>query len=495
VKLLDRRRSSFRYLRLRARLGRARPTFSEPPPRPVGIKLELTYACNLRCGFCYTDSPRRTLERAVDLSDDAWRAIVEEAIELGIVEAVVTGGEPLLRRELALEVIERLTSEGIGVAFNTNGWFLDDEVVARLRGLPGLTVHVSLDGAAPHLHDASRGVPGSWRRAVEGIDRLLTAGVGVCVVHVVTPENEHRFAEMLEHMWVLGVPWIRPTPVVISGAAARGGEWSVDEAALRRVIEDFERRRGTAMRIDLRGGDAGSLASEGAIPPASLLVRPAGAVRTDSLRPFSYGNAARDGVAACWDRIRQRWRDPAVRRWAGAIRRGEDLGRLDLVPYLDEDLEIAEAGSMGAGARDAASRAAKLPAPVPLPEVDPEEELQTSAKLIRDLALRRRYRTAPVRAGGDPEEPVVRTREGRFLRLNRTAAIVMASLDGGTPQEAAARLEEVFGEVPGDGGLVAVGAARDLQAAGVLVPAGSDGPGPPADPGPSDLPGLEPTAT
>jgi len=66
---------------------------------------------------------------------------------------------------------------------------LDEEVARRLGAVPGVTAHVSLDGARAGLHDSSRGVPGSWRRAIEGIDRLLGAGVGVCVVHVVTPAN------------------------------------------------------------------------------------------------------------------------------------------------------------------------------------------------------------------------------------------------------------------------------------------------------------------
>ena len=96
------------------------------PDRPVGGKFELTYACNLRCDFCYTDSPRRTLERATDLPDDAWRRAVDEAIELGIIEAVVTGGEPLLRRELTLELVERLSGAGVAVSLNTNGWFVDE---------------------------------------------------------------------------------------------------------------------------------------------------------------------------------------------------------------------------------------------------------------------------------------------------------------------------------------------------------------------------------
>ena len=57
---------------------------------------------------------------------------MRQSLELGIVEAVVTGGEPFLRRELTLEVIEDLAGAGVGVTLNTNGWFVDDEVARRL---------------------------------------------------------------------------------------------------------------------------------------------------------------------------------------------------------------------------------------------------------------------------------------------------------------------------------------------------------------------------
>src|SRR4051812_28823391 len=157
--------------RVAHRLGFAPANARHAPPRaPVGAKFELTYSCNLTCPFCYTDSPRRTRERATDLSDEAWLRVIEDAIAAGIVEAVVTGGEPLLRRDLALEVIERLSSAGVGVTLNTNGWFVDAEVADRLARCKGLQVNISIDGASPGLHDSIRGVRGSWLRAVRGID-------------------------------------------------------------------------------------------------------------------------------------------------------------------------------------------------------------------------------------------------------------------------------------------------------------------------------------
>lgn len=491
MRLADRRHDSFRWLRLRERLRPRPQILTDTPERPIGIKLELTYACNLRCAFCYTDSPRRTLQRSTDLSDDAWRRIVSEAIELGVVEAVVTGGEPLLRRDLTLELIETMSAEGIGIAFNTNGWFVDEEIADRLRPLSTVTVHLSVDGAAPHLHDAQRGVPGSWRRAVEGVDHLLGAGVNVCIVHVVTPENAAHFGGMLEQMWTLGVPWMRPTPVVASGAAARGGDWAVNRDELTRAIREFEARRGTAMRIDLRPGTPGDIAFEGRRPPGSILVRPNGAARTDSLHPFSYGNAARDGVAACWERIRRRWRDDRVRRWAQSIKGSEDFGAGELVPYLDDEVELDGEGRATGGN---GGRSAPVPAPAPLPRANPAEDLEQAAARIRELALGRRYRLNPLRAGGgDGERIVRRVADGRYLRLNHSAGLVMDALDGGTPAAAATRLRDEAGAPAERAEDDALRALRELVANGIVAPARSGSTLPPRDPGTSDLPGMEPS--
>src|SRR5262249_52443651 len=160
-----------------ARRARWRPPSTRPPATPVGVKLELTHACNLRCGFCYTDSPRHTLARTPELSEEDWLTIVDEAIELGALEAVVTGGQRLLRRDLPLEVMERLDAAGVGTTLNTNGWFVDKAVADRLARCRGLSIFVSLDGATSAAHDASRGVPGGWARAVAAMDRLLARDV------------------------------------------------------------------------------------------------------------------------------------------------------------------------------------------------------------------------------------------------------------------------------------------------------------------------------
>jgi MoaA/NifB/PqqE/SkfB family radical SAM enzyme len=487
---MRRREESFTFGRLLWRLGRRPPrTLVAAPERPIGAKLEITYACNLRCGFCYTDSPRHTLQRTPELSDEEWREVARQSLDLGIVEAVVTGGEPFLRKELTLGLIEMLSEAGVGVTLNTNGWFVDEEVAGRLGALRGVTAHVSLDGARAGLHDGSRGVPGSWRRAVEGIDRLLGAGVGVCVVHVVTPDNAAGFADFLEQMWALGVPWVRATPVIVTGAAARGGDWRISKGALDETAEAFRKRHGKAMKVQVQPGTGGGISLQGRAAPGSYLVRPNGDVRPDSLRPFTFGNAIRDGVETCWVAIREGWDDERINRWADSMKRPEDLPKSDLVAYLDDEVVVAGGPPAKEGS---AGRDAPVPEPTAPKEVDPGQELAEAQEKVKDLAGQRRYKHAPLRWTGSEQQRFVRLAgDGTYLRLNESGGVVMDALNGGTLADAASALRARYEIDEAQARDDAEATTRELLRRGVVMAADAIGSFP-AEPGTSDLPGSEP---
>lgn len=438
---------------------------SVPPAQPVGAKLELTYACNLRCGFCYTDSPRHTLARTPELSDADWRLIVQELISIGVIEAVVTGGEPLLRRELALEVLEALDAAGVQASFNTNGWFVDEQIADRLARLGALRVFVSLDGVTPELHDRARGVPGSWRRAVSAIAALSDRGVRVNIVHVVTPENQHDAIEMVEHAWRLGAGGIRFTPVVPIGAAARGGSWKVDEDRLRSRVEEASRPFVGDLSVVVRpgfvpGGDARA--------PRALLVRPDGAVRTESVSPFRFGDALEDGLAASWARIVQEWDSPAVRAWQQPIRDGRrSLAGGDLVPYRDP-----EADPKAPESARAATGPVKLPAQVAALRDAGDGDVQAARALVKEIALGRRYRSAAARwTEGEQGARYVRVRGDTVTCLNPTAAVVMDACRQGPASDAVIMLAGRHPDVSRERlECDVIDAARRLLARGVLAP-------------------------
>jgi MoaA/NifB/PqqE/SkfB family radical SAM enzyme len=443
--LRERLGPSMRARRLAHRLGfPLAEGIPQPPLRPVGAKLELTYRCNLKCPFCYTDSPRRTRERAADLANDEWRRVVDEVLALGTLEAVVTGGEPFLRRELALEVVERLDEGGVAITLNTNGWFVDDEIAGRLARCGDLQVNVSLDGATPELHDGVRGVPGSWARGVAAIDRLLQRGVPVRVIHVVTPANVDRLPQLLDHLWLLGVTSVRVTPVAPLGAAARETDWRVDGKVLRQIAGRFVANHGGVPRVDVVPLTFAGLADLEDVAPCALLVRPNGTVMIDSIRPFRFGRFPEDTLAACWDRIAGTWPQPEILRWADSISGPNGMRHASVVAYRDEEIPLAGTSN---GAHGSVADPARVPTAIPAVEAG---DLAAARARIVALALARRYRLADVRWSDDGTgRRWVRIRsERQACILNPTATRVMDACADGAPAVAVAALAARFPSQP-----------------------------------------------
>jgi hypothetical protein len=335
-------------------------------------------------------------------------------------------------------------------------------------------VHVSIDGVSAELHDASRGVRGSWRRAVDAIDMLLSRGGRVQVVHVVTPRNEGTFGELLEQMRILGPSSLRVTPVGKIGAASRGGQWAVDVSALQRRIDRFD--LASRPRVLLNDTVAGSLVAMDRAPEA-FLVRPNGAFLADSQHPFSFGHAARQPLAECWGGLQESWRSERVEGWRRGARNPDQAAARDLVAYRDEEEPVAgvapELGSTKKGGRELEQALELLATKAPEFPADGRGEVGAASGSVRDLALRRRYRLAPLRwSGSSRGQRLVRViASGEVRALNASAGRVMDALDGGSAEDATTRLlranpgiDRARAEVDA---LTAVGA---LVEAGIAVP-------------------------
>jgi MoaA/NifB/PqqE/SkfB family radical SAM enzyme len=128
---------------------------------------DITYACQLRCTHCYSESGRRA-SRKLPLEDmlrvaDAFGAMNPRSVHLA-------GGEPLLLEELP-RVASRISSYGIPVALFTNGMTLTQVNVSEVARLFSAT-HVSVDGATAPVHDGIRGRDGSFEAALGALSAL-----------------------------------------------------------------------------------------------------------------------------------------------------------------------------------------------------------------------------------------------------------------------------------------------------------------------------------
>ena len=109
-----------------------------------GIDLNLNNACNLRCKYCFTNSPKGDHVKEY-LDYDAIAKLADEADELGYFEFDLQGGELLLQPKKLFKVLEAIKPERFYLYLTTNGYYLDEKMANRLAEAKVSRVSVSID--------------------------------------------------------------------------------------------------------------------------------------------------------------------------------------------------------------------------------------------------------------------------------------------------------------------------------------------------------------
>lgn len=153
---------------------------------PNLMSVAINDVCNARCGHCSFFDGVETPGRYV-LSGADWAGVIRDAQALGVSIINLVGGEPLLSPEL--ETIVASVDKSLStVLLFTNGWHLAERAAGlRRSGLD--SVYVSIDAADAERHDALRGTPGLFERALHGLGVARRQGLSVGLSATITPES------------------------------------------------------------------------------------------------------------------------------------------------------------------------------------------------------------------------------------------------------------------------------------------------------------------
>ena len=170
-----------------------------PFTRPYVISWNLTYRCNLACEHCYLDAGGTPLVGSANFADrselgteECFKVIDEIAAFAPECVTILTGGEPLLRRDI-LEIVRRAAERGLWVVVGTNGVRISENVAGRLAEAGARGLSLSLDALDPERHDHFRKVCGAWQNTVEGAAILNRTGLPFIVQ---TTAGSHNLGEL-----------------------------------------------------------------------------------------------------------------------------------------------------------------------------------------------------------------------------------------------------------------------------------------------------------
>ncbi len=160
----------------------------------TGLRIALTPRCNLNCIYCHHEGEVRPNG---EISDEMVVSVARAAAELGVRSLKFTGGEPLLRRDLA-GLISQMPQD-LDISITSNGIFLAEQAGPLANA--GLDrVNVSLDSLRPQTYRAiTGGREGDLEKVLAGIDAAREAGLAPIKLNVVVlKENEAEIPDLID---------------------------------------------------------------------------------------------------------------------------------------------------------------------------------------------------------------------------------------------------------------------------------------------------------
>lgn len=182
---------------------------------PLVGSMELNFRCNLRCQHCYVAHGHNGLPGQQELNLAEIQRIFTEITQAGTLWFLLTGGEPLVRRDFP-DIYLAAKRSGLITTLFTNGTLLTPRLADLLAEYPPFAVEITLYGYTQETYERVTAIPGSYARCRRGIDLLLERRLPLRLKTIVMRLNQHELADMQAFASRLGVPF-RFDPILNAG--------------------------------------------------------------------------------------------------------------------------------------------------------------------------------------------------------------------------------------------------------------------------------------
>jgi len=181
--------------------------------------LYLTTGCNLFCRHCWITptfvngkpSPGDCLDLGL------LKTAVKEGKTLGLSQAKLTGGEPILHPQF-VKIVDFLSKEGLKLTMETNATLINAALARHLKNDTTMWfVSTSLDSPKPESHDRFRGVNGAFKSTIKGIEYLVRAGYKPQIIMSPHRGNINDVEDLVKLAVSLGAGSVKFNPVTPTG--------------------------------------------------------------------------------------------------------------------------------------------------------------------------------------------------------------------------------------------------------------------------------------
>lgn len=214
---------------------------SEPPP-PLWLLAEVTYKCPLQCPYCSNPTDYDRYRHELDTAE--WLRVLEQARALGACQLGLSGGEPLVRRDLE-EILARARQLGYYTNLITSALGLTPERVDALSTAGLDHIQISFQDSDPEVSDYLAGTDAfAHKRAMA--QAVKANGFPMVLCFVLHRQNLERMEAMVELADRLDADYVE-----LAMTQYHGWAWA-NRSALLPSREQVERAEATAHRLQER---------------------------------------------------------------------------------------------------------------------------------------------------------------------------------------------------------------------------------------------------
>ena len=172
-------------------------TRSIVPGKPHHAQWLLTRKCNYRCAGCNVWKEQDERE----LTAEEIKKGLNILKDLGIIELVLSGGDPLLRDDID-EIIDHATKLFLTTVYDNGS--MAAKKIDCLRNVD--FVAISIDSLNEAKNDAIKAVPGAWRKAMATVETLHKEGINVSVTPTISQKNLYEIVDLTNYFTEKEIP-------------------------------------------------------------------------------------------------------------------------------------------------------------------------------------------------------------------------------------------------------------------------------------------------
>jgi pyrroloquinoline quinone biosynthesis protein E len=198
---------------------------------PVSLLAELTHRCPLQCPYC--SNPLDLMRASDELSTDEWMKVIDQAAAMGVLQIHFSGGEPLVRKDLA-DLVRCASANGLYTNLITSGVLLDSEKLAALAQAGLDHIQISFQGVEENSADRVAGHRGAHAKKLLAAELVRAFAIPLTVNAVVHRQNLHQLPQLIDMAVELGAARLEVAHVQYLGWALK------NRAALIPTADQFE---------------------------------------------------------------------------------------------------------------------------------------------------------------------------------------------------------------------------------------------------------------